>query len=180
MGVVVDGAPVADLVATPSHPIWLPSRGVYVPLRDLREGDDLAIRKDGSLVRARVGRIVADERPTAAFEVFNLTVEAPTSNYFAEGILVHNKEAPTCEDIATVVSAAVAAGPNAPTHRVSVTAPSAIRVTEVVVASVVRAATGETVYSNGPEPRRPSSRAPIRGRGTSTSCCHRIRRPRWS
>ncbi|MBN9162756.1 MAG: Hint domain-containing protein [Myxococcales bacterium] len=79
------------LHVTPSHPFWVASRDAYVAVRDLHEGDRVLVRRDAVLFEAVVSRIGVHEHATADIEVFNITVEAPTSNYFAAGVLVHNK-----------------------------------------------------------------------------------------
>jgi hypothetical protein len=100
------GAPVV-LRATPRHPFWVASRGAYVAVCDLREGDALLLRDEGGLGRAVVRSIAAEESAAPSFEVFNISVESPESNYFAGGVLVHNKEpAVTMCDDADVTAAA--------------------------------------------------------------------------
>ncbi len=58
---------------------------------DLHEGDRVLVRRNAALFDAVVSRVGVQEHATADIEVFNITVEAPTSNYFAAGVLVHNK-----------------------------------------------------------------------------------------
>lgn len=80
------------LRVTPSHPFWVDSRGDYVAVRDLRENDVLLLRSGSGVRSAIVRSITAEESSVPSVEVFNISVETPESNYFAEGVLVHNKE----------------------------------------------------------------------------------------
>ena len=72
-----------SLRATAEHPIFLVGRG-FVPVRDLQVGD-VARRIDGAEVR------IVSIASSHAEPVFNLTIE-PSHTYFANGILVHNKQ----------------------------------------------------------------------------------------
>jgi hypothetical protein len=64
--------------------------GKWIPVRDLKLGDNLF---DGRKNIILWSMIKIDE-PVV---VYNFDTEAPYDNYFAEGILVHNDDAPACE-----------------------------------------------------------------------------------
>jgi hypothetical protein len=85
---------------TPSHPVYAPARGAFVPLRELRVGDAV-LGFDGEAATPRaVEGVDARERPAADVDVYNLTVEGPEHTYFADGLLVHNKLPPPCAPFA--------------------------------------------------------------------------------
>jgi hypothetical protein len=77
---------------TTEHPFFDPVRTEYRPVRELEAGDVLAIADERGLRRCAIESIAATEVAGPQIEVFNLTIDGPESNYFAEGILVHNKE----------------------------------------------------------------------------------------
>ncbi len=81
---VGDAAPVwATVEATPEHPFWVVGRG-WTSAGDLTAG--MAVRgHDRDLV------VGVSEFVTGARDVFNLHVDHPDHNYFAAGLLVHNK-----------------------------------------------------------------------------------------
>lgn len=116
-----------ELRVTPSHPFWVASRGAYVPVRDLRTGDELLVRdpSGGVLARGTIVTIVAQEAPTPTTDVFNISVEGET-NYFAEGVLVHNKEpvvvACDAADVAIATPVLVTAAATSSRYRIGVTA----------------------------------------------------------
>jgi len=75
---------------TAEHPFWCPRRGSWVPIGELREGEQ---------VLCWLGAADAGERPITSIEiithvddveVYTLSVEGE-HNYFAESVLVHNK-----------------------------------------------------------------------------------------
>ena len=80
---------------TGNHPIWSPSRGEWMDAAALRK-DDTLLARPGSADAAEVPITGIDvrrlEHPVA---VFTLTLNGPEHNYFAEGVLVHNKLIPT-------------------------------------------------------------------------------------
>ena len=78
---------------TPSHPFYDVGRGIYREARDLKVGDLLAV---GEQIAPRaIERIEAAPLVEPAVPVFNLTIDGPESNYFAAGVLVHNKQPPS-------------------------------------------------------------------------------------
>lgn len=83
--IVVDGARRSGV--TLEHPYWVIDRG-WTRVRDLAPNDRVLL-KDGR--EARIESIHAIEHAVPDIEVFNITVEEPESNYFADDILVHNK-----------------------------------------------------------------------------------------
>lgn len=72
---------------TLEHPYWIVGRG-WMPVRDVVAGQRVLLR-DGTY--ASIEGIEAEEHAVPDIEVFNITVESPESNYFADGVLVHNK-----------------------------------------------------------------------------------------
>ena len=72
---------------TLEHPYWVVGRG-WIPVREVVIGQRVLLR-DGT--HAAIEGVEAEEHAAPDIEVFNLTVESPESNYFADGILVHNK-----------------------------------------------------------------------------------------
>ncbi len=124
------------LRVTPSHPFWVDSHGDYVAVRDLRENDVLLLRSGSGVRNAVVRSITAEESSVPSVEVFNISVETPESNYFAEGVLVHNKEpvVKRCDSAEVVASAAskiADEGTTAARYRLEVTLPrsATLRVT---------------------------------------------------
>ncbi|HXU81681.1 MAG TPA: DUF1592 domain-containing protein [Polyangia bacterium] len=80
---------------TSEHPIYLPARGSFVPAREVPAGSALLALSSGGTARVALGRpfaVAADARPQT---VYDLTVDEQ-HDYFAEGILVHNKQPPRC------------------------------------------------------------------------------------
>jgi Protein of unknown function (DUF1592)/Protein of unknown function (DUF1588)/Protein of unknown function (DUF1595)/Hint domain/Protein of unknown function (DUF1585) len=78
------------IVSTPDHPIYVSTEGRYRPASELATGAELLSLFDtGRLSSATASGFFV---PAAAVQlpVFNITV-AGVHNYFAEGILVHNK-----------------------------------------------------------------------------------------
>jgi hypothetical protein len=77
---------------TPEHPFYDAERRAWVPAAELRKGTNLT----AWLGSANVRDIEVSEHRTlevaGSVEVFNLTIEGPEHNYFAEGLLVHNKD----------------------------------------------------------------------------------------
>lgn len=121
-----DGTPAGEVRATPSHPFWVASQERYIALRDVREGERLLLLREDDFSLVDVGSITAEETPAPSFEVFNLSVEAPESSYFAAGVLVHNKEPvpQRCADGDVVAGAVITARDEATgetRHRLEVT-----------------------------------------------------------
>jgi hypothetical protein len=78
---------------TPSHPVYFVEHGEFRPASRLAIGDVLMLFGEGrEPSTARVTSIEATEAHAPSIEVFNLSVEGPEHNYFADGVLVHNKE----------------------------------------------------------------------------------------
>lgn len=112
--------------ASPAHPFWVVERNAFAPLRDVREGERVLVRVAGELRPLAIQSVRAEETPVPSFEVFNLSVEAPASSYFAAGILVHNKSPVPrgCgEDHVSIGAITKIAddGPASPRYRVDVT-----------------------------------------------------------
>jgi len=85
---------ITTLVTTDAHPFWEAEKRAWVPARDLTTSSVLAIRdhESGRLVPARIESIVDTEHDVEHIvDVYNLTVEGPEHNYFAEDVAVHNK-----------------------------------------------------------------------------------------
>ena len=81
------------LRVTPNHPIYLPERDAYLPAGELTGSESLLqLNGDGAVTLAVVDGF---EDGVDRARVYNLTVEG-THNYFAGGVLVHNKEPPPC------------------------------------------------------------------------------------
>jgi hypothetical protein len=74
------------LLVTGEHPIFLVTRGEFVPAKDIHIGDIVMTVAGGTKVIKSKGYIFE------AVTVYNLEVEA-VHTYFANGILVHNKMA---------------------------------------------------------------------------------------
>lgn len=80
---------------TPSHPVYSLTNACYLPASRLAQGDTVATyRAESEHGIARVSRILATEVSAPTMEVFNLSVAGVDQNYFADGVLVHNKSYP--------------------------------------------------------------------------------------
>lgn len=83
------------LLATDSHPIYVANRAEYVAAGEIAAGDEVVVLDQSSAVprstkvQVLQALVAGSERAT----VFDLTVEGH-HNYFADGILVHNKSPP--------------------------------------------------------------------------------------
>lgn len=86
---------------TESHPVYLPVRGAYVAVRDARPGDDVLVRTTAGLEQRTILAISGEETFKPCFEVYNLSVGGPEQNFFADGVLVHNKEPASCGAFST-------------------------------------------------------------------------------
>jgi hypothetical protein len=84
----------AFIGVTRAHPIYVASRGDYVKAENIAAGDALLALSGTSVHEAVITGIEASEHEAADIEVFNLSIEGPEHNYFADGFLVHNKEPP--------------------------------------------------------------------------------------
>ncbi|WP_437949179.1 polymorphic toxin-type HINT domain-containing protein [Sorangium sp. So ce296] len=76
---------------TAEHPFYDAARGAWVDAGALREGTRLLAWLGSADVRELS---VTAHRPAPSagkVDVFNLTIDGPERNYFAEGLLVHNK-----------------------------------------------------------------------------------------
>ncbi|MDP6943310.1 MAG: Hint domain-containing protein [Myxococcota bacterium] len=84
---------------TPEHPFFHVDAGEFVALRDLPTDALLLTVVDGEPRQARISGLEITEHLEPCVMVFNLTVEGPEHTYFAEGVLVHNKQPVTiCPD----------------------------------------------------------------------------------
>ena len=81
--------------ATPNHPFYVAGRKEPVPAGELRLGDELLVL-DAARGQAAPGlgilKVQSLEQLAPEPTVYNLEVEGP-HNYFASGVLVHNKSA---------------------------------------------------------------------------------------
>lgn len=77
----------STLRVTDEHPFYVPGEGRYVPASELSVGVELASLDAGSLSETPVGSLSEQRRRTT---VYNIEV-AGFHNYFAAGVLVHNK-----------------------------------------------------------------------------------------
>jgi len=85
---------------TTEHPFYDVERRTYRAVREFIAGDVVAtLTEDGISGRAIV-RVTAKEVVEPSIDLFNLTIDGPEANYFASGILVHNKQ-PPINDCAT-------------------------------------------------------------------------------
>jgi len=78
---------------TPTHPLYSLEAEEYLPAARLVSGSDVAlfVRESSPPSLARVTSVVATEHTAPDIEVWNLSVDGPDQNYFADGVLVHNK-----------------------------------------------------------------------------------------
>jgi hypothetical protein len=79
---------------TPEHPFYDAGQESWTPAGELREGTRLIAWLGSADVREIEVTVRRDGRAAGRVEVFNLTIDGPEHNYFAEGLLVHNKEEP--------------------------------------------------------------------------------------
>jgi hypothetical protein len=82
---------------TREHPFYDFARHEYRPVRDLLAGDVVATMVDNGIAPCTIDRVAAKEATEPSIRVFNLTIDGPEANYFAAGILVHNKTYPILE-----------------------------------------------------------------------------------
>lgn len=79
---------------TASHPFYDAAAGKYVRLDELTVRSQLLVSvADGEIAPRPLGAI-ARLPVKGEVEIFNLSIEGDEQNYFAEGILVHNKSPP--------------------------------------------------------------------------------------
>ena len=83
-----------ELWVTPEHPIYLPEQDRFVPIGALA-GDELVVMLDDSGLPQVSSSAPSFEPKLLTAPVYNISVEA-FANYFAAGVLVHNKQAPRC------------------------------------------------------------------------------------
>jgi hypothetical protein len=84
---------------TPTHPLYLPDEQRYAPVREIRQGLRLLViaRSKQELPGPPQCRqealldVEVTEKPEPIFEVYHLSVEGPEHNFFADGVLAHNK-----------------------------------------------------------------------------------------
>ena len=72
---------------TKEHPVFNVEKQSYVKLSKLKQGDSLQLINGGS---NEIVLIEKKKHPTS-IDVYDLSVKPPFHNYFAEGVLVHNK-----------------------------------------------------------------------------------------
>ena len=75
---------------TAEHPFYQPDTNSWIPVDELREGDQILISQDGQTHLDYILDVEA-KRLRRPVDVYNLSVEGPEHNYFANGVLVHNK-----------------------------------------------------------------------------------------
>jgi len=95
LGQVVCRVEVGDRVipgVTPEHPFFHVDAGEFVAFRDLPTDALLLTVVEGEPVSARISELQITEHLEPCVIVYNLTVEGPEHTYFAEGVLVHNKD----------------------------------------------------------------------------------------
>ena len=75
---------------TAEHPFYQPDLNTWTPVHEIREGDRVLVFRHGRIWHEQVQRWSKEwlERP---IDVYNLSVEGPEHNYFANDVLVHNK-----------------------------------------------------------------------------------------
>jgi hypothetical protein len=76
---------------TPSHPVFAADSCTWIEARELTTGTPVLVWDLDSTRIETIAEITATEAPEPEFAVFNLTIDGPESNYFADGVLVHNK-----------------------------------------------------------------------------------------
>jgi hypothetical protein len=76
---------------TPEHPFYDVARGTYRAVREFVAGDVVATLSSEGLNQNIIEKVSAKEMASPSIRVFNLTIAGVEANYFAEGILVHNK-----------------------------------------------------------------------------------------
>ncbi|UQA56374.1 Hint domain-containing protein [Polyangium aurulentum] len=82
---------------TSEHPFYDAERAAWTPAGEVSEGTRLVAWLGASDVRellVTTHRKMPDAPPV---DVYNLTIDGPEHNYFAEGFLVHNKDPPGVE-----------------------------------------------------------------------------------
>jgi hypothetical protein len=79
------------IMVTGEHPFWIVNRGEWVKAREIQQSDVLLNDYGGYKVVGFIFRV------TLGVDVYNLTVEGE-HNYFAGGVLVHNKSTEEFED----------------------------------------------------------------------------------
>jgi hypothetical protein len=75
---------------THEHPLYNTEVNDWVKMGDLEEGDTVLFRVDNEVFVEKIARIELTKLPQP-IPVYNLSVAGTERNYFAEGILVHNK-----------------------------------------------------------------------------------------
>lgn len=96
----------AHLRVTAEHPIWVINKRAWVLAALVSVGDVLLVLHGGALRERRVEALRNDE---LCVTVYDLSVDGDEHNFFADGVLVHNKE-PGCQPD----SACGASGPRTP------------------------------------------------------------------
>lgn len=91
------GSSYFNVVCTPNHPFWIPSRGEYVAAQDLIVGMDVLRLNYGP--ESDVHRIVSIEKVYPS-DMHRWDIQTETKNFFANGILVHNSQLTIVRDAA--------------------------------------------------------------------------------
>jgi hypothetical protein len=81
---VIEYLSIDGILVTSEHPFWIVDRGEWVKAGELKRGDILLRDNGGFQIVKNIFHI------RSGVEVFNMTVEG-VHNYFAGGVLVHNK-----------------------------------------------------------------------------------------
>ena len=111
------------LHVTAEHPVYLPDNERYVPASELAGNERLLSLDAHGSVGSRIGSALVPGESAASATVYNITV-AGVHNYFAEGVLVHNKSggAPPCNPLPVQSPGASLCTP--PTECIDPTAPT--------------------------------------------------------
>lgn len=83
---------------TPEHPIFSETAGKYVPAATLTNRDQIIVLKERGIIltyaEIKPAGLIANAGSPMEHEVYDLSVEGPEHNFFADGVLVHNKTWP--------------------------------------------------------------------------------------
>ena len=76
---------------TAYHPFYIPTTNEWTHVEDLQEGDPLVVIRDNRTYIEKIEHIELHQLENPR-NVYNFTVAGPQHNYFAESLLVHNKD----------------------------------------------------------------------------------------
>ena len=76
---------------TPYHPFYIPTRNEWTRVEDLKIGDPLVVVRDDHTYIEKIKHIALHQFESPR-NVYNFMVASPQNNYFAESLLVHNKD----------------------------------------------------------------------------------------